>query len=213
MATLRGRFLRAQTLRAIPLANISLFLLCDQHALITGHEKRLAEGWRQHGARSLVLHSTITGAQKNWRFIYWYYNALHHNERFVRQTCCFIRTQEHKLSLFSTSTVACEQAFITRPTWINACSQATSTVSHNTVKLSFVSNSSVPLRHRGETYRAVTDRCKHCGSLRFHVPIFSQAAGQKMIKCACSASFKASRHPIRCMHPVTCRARAQKKVH
>jgi hypothetical protein len=27
-------------------------------------------------------------------------------------------------------------------------------------------------RHRGDTYRAVADRCKHCGSLRFHVPTF-----------------------------------------
>ena len=32
--------------------------------------------------------------------------------------------------------------------------------------------------------RAVTDRCKHCGSLRFHVPTFFQATGQKMINCA-----------------------------
>jgi hypothetical protein len=46
-----------------------------------------------------------------------------------------------------------------------------------------------------DTYRAVTDRCKHCGSL-VHVPTFFQATGQKMIDCACSASFKASRHPI-----------------
>jgi hypothetical protein len=26
------------------------------------------------------------------------------------------------------------------------------------------------LGHRVDTYRAVTDICKHCGSLRFHVP-------------------------------------------
>jgi hypothetical protein len=44
--------------------------------------------------------------------------------------------------------------------------------------------------HRVETYRDVTDRCKHCGSLRFHVPTFFQATGQKMINCACSASLK-----------------------
>jgi nucleosome binding factor SPN SPT16 subunit len=42
--------------------------------------------------------------------------------------------------------------------------------------------------HRVETYRDVTDRCKHCGNLRFHVPTFFQATGQKMINCACSAS-------------------------
>ena len=46
------------------------------------------------------------------------------------------------------------------------------------------------LGHRVETYRAVTDRCKHCGSLRFHVPTFFQATGQKMINCAYSASLK-----------------------
>jgi hypothetical protein len=36
----------------------------------------------------------------------------------------------------------------------------------------------------------LTDRCKHCGSLRFHVPTFFQATVQKMINCACSASLK-----------------------
>ena len=46
------------------------------------------------------------------------------------------------------------------------------------------------LWHRVETYRAVTDRRKHCGSLRFHVPTFFQATRQKMINCACSASLK-----------------------
>jgi hypothetical protein len=45
-------------------------------------------------------------------------------------------------------------------------------------------------RHRVETYRDVTDRCKHCGRLRFHVPTFFQATGRKMINCACSASLK-----------------------
>jgi hypothetical protein len=45
--------------------------------------------------------------------------------------------------------------------------------------------------HRVETYRDVTDRCKHCRSLvRFHVPTFFQATGQKRINCACSASLK-----------------------
>jgi hypothetical protein len=34
-------------------------------------------------------------------------------------------------------------------------------------------------RHRVETYRAVTDRCKHCGSLRFHVPTFFRWPGKK----------------------------------
>jgi hypothetical protein len=47
-----------------------------------------------------------------------------------------------------------------------------------------------PRRHRVETYRDVTDRCKHCGRLRFHVPTFFQATGRKMINCACSASLK-----------------------
>jgi hypothetical protein len=31
--------------------------------------------------------------------------------------------------------------------------------------------------HRVDTYRAVTDRRKHCGNLRFHVPTFFQATG------------------------------------
>jgi hypothetical protein len=44
--------------------------------------------------------------------------------------------------------------------------------------------------HRVETYRDVTDRCKHCGRLPFHVPTFLQATGRKMINCACSASLK-----------------------
>ena len=41
-----------------------------------------------------------------------------------------------------------------------------------------------------KTYRDVTDRCKHCGRLRYHVPTFFQAIGRKMINCACSASLK-----------------------
>ena len=46
-------------------------------------------------------------------------------------------------------------------------------------------------RHRvDKTYRDVTDRCKHCGRLRYHVPTFFQAIGRKMINCACSASLK-----------------------
>jgi hypothetical protein len=56
------------------------------------------------------------------------------------------------------------------------------TVLHNLFKLR--------LHHRVETYRDVTDRCKHCGRLRFHVPTFFQATGRKMINCACSASLK-----------------------
>jgi hypothetical protein len=44
--------------------------------------------------------------------------------------------------------------------------------------------------HRVETYIDVTDRCKHCGRLRYHVPTFFQATGRKMINCACSASLK-----------------------
>ena len=47
-----------------------------------------------------------------------------------------------------------------------------------------------PPDHRVETYRDVTDRCKHCGGLRFHVPTFFQATGREMINCACSASLK-----------------------
>jgi hypothetical protein len=42
--------------------------------------------------------------------------------------------------------------------------------------------------HRGDTYRAVTDRRKHCESLCFHVPTLFQATEEKMINCACSAS-------------------------
>ena len=49
---------------------------------------------------------------------------------------------------------------------------------------------SLTLYHRVETYRDVTDRRKHCGRLRFHVPTFFQATGRKMINCACSASLK-----------------------
>ena len=41
-----------------------------------------------------------------------------------------------------------------------------------------------------KTYRDVTDRCKQCGRLRYHVPTFFQATGRKMINCACSASLK-----------------------
>jgi hypothetical protein len=41
-----------------------------------------------------------------------------------------------------------------------------------------------------KTYRDVTDRCKHCGRLRYHVPTFFQATRRKMINCACSASLK-----------------------
>jgi hypothetical protein len=41
-----------------------------------------------------------------------------------------------------------------------------------------------------KTYRDVTDRCKHCGRLRYHVPTFFQATGRKMSNCACSASLK-----------------------
>jgi hypothetical protein len=48
----------------------------------------------------------------------------------------------------------------------------------------------ITFSHRVETYRDVTDRCKHCGRLRFHVPTFFQATGRKMINCACSASLK-----------------------
>jgi hypothetical protein len=44
--------------------------------------------------------------------------------------------------------------------------------------------------HRVETYRDVTDRRKHCGRLRYHVPTLFQATGRKMINCACSASLK-----------------------
>jgi acetyl-CoA carboxylase beta subunit len=44
--------------------------------------------------------------------------------------------------------------------------------------------------HRVETYRDVTDRCKHCERLRYHVPTFFQATRRKMINCACSASLK-----------------------
>jgi hypothetical protein len=44
--------------------------------------------------------------------------------------------------------------------------------------------------HRVETYRDITDRRKHCGRLRYHVPTFFQATGRKMINCACSASLK-----------------------
>jgi hypothetical protein len=48
-----------------------------------------------------------------------------------------------------------------------------------------------PPWHRvDKTYRDVTDRCKHCGRLRYHVPTFFQATGGKMINCACSASLK-----------------------
>jgi hypothetical protein len=45
-------------------------------------------------------------------------------------------------------------------------------------------------RHRVETYRDVTDRCKHCGRLRYHVPTFFPATGWKMINCAFSASLE-----------------------
>jgi hypothetical protein len=49
----------------------------------------------------------------------------------------------------------------------------------------------VQYKHRvDKTYRDVTDRCKHCGRLRYHVPTFFQAIGRKMINCACSASLK-----------------------
>jgi hypothetical protein len=41
-----------------------------------------------------------------------------------------------------------------------------------------------------KTYRDVTDHCKHCGRLRYHVPTFFQAIGRKLINCACSASLK-----------------------
>jgi hypothetical protein len=41
-----------------------------------------------------------------------------------------------------------------------------------------------------KTYRDGTDRCKHCGRLRYHVPTFFQVTGRKMINCACSASLK-----------------------
>jgi hypothetical protein len=66
--------------------------------------------------------------------------------------------------------------------------------------------------HRVKTYRAVTDSCKHCGSLRFHVPTFSQATGQKWSTQQVPRAVKANRHPIRCIHLVTCRACAQKKM-
>ena len=67
--------------------------------------------------------------------------------------------------------------------------------------------------HRVDTYRAGTGRCKHCGNLRFHVPTFFQATGQKMINARARQvprAVKASRHPMGCMHLVTCRACAQK---
>jgi hypothetical protein len=41
-----------------------------------------------------------------------------------------------------------------------------------------------------KTYRDGTDRCKHCGRLRYHVPTFFQVIGRKLINCACSASLK-----------------------
>jgi hypothetical protein len=40
--------------------------------------------------------------------------------------------------------------------------------------------------HRVETYRDVTDRCKHCGRLRYHVPIMYHVLSK----------FKASRHQV-----------------
>ena len=72
-------------------------------------------------------------------------------------------------------------------------------------------------RHRVETYRDVTDRCKHCGSLRFHVPTFFSGDRAKNDQLRVLSKFKVSRHQVviqsdACMmHLVTCRACAQKK--
>ena len=54
----------------------------------------------------------------------------------------------------------------------------------NRIFLKFLISTSAVARYLGrvDTYRAVTDRCKHCGSLHFHVPTFFQATGQSMIK-------------------------------
>ena len=50
--------------------------------------------------------------------------------------------------------------------------------------------------HGVETYRAVTDRCKHCGSLRFHVyPIFSGDRAKKD-QLRVLSKFKVSRHQV-----------------
>jgi hypothetical protein len=43
--------------------------------------------------------------------------------------------------------------------------------------------------YRVETDRNVTDRCKHCGRLRYHVPTFFRRPGEKW-STACSASLK-----------------------
>ena len=38
-------------------------------------------------------------------------------------------------------------------------------------------------KHRVDTYTAVTGRRKHCGNLRFHVPIFFRRLGKKDQLC------------------------------
>jgi hypothetical protein len=81
--------------------------------------------------------------------------------------------------------------------WIkimDGCKKLLKSTISSTKKISLLYSSSLPVvvqpGHRVETYRDVTDRCKHCGRLRFHVPTFFQATGRKMINCACSASLK-----------------------
>jgi hypothetical protein len=44
--------------------------------------------------------------------------------------------------------------------------------------------------HRVETYRDVTDRRKHCGRLRYHVPTFFQATGAKNDQLRVLSKFK-----------------------
>jgi hypothetical protein len=50
--------------------------------------------------------------------------------------------------------------------------------------------------HRVETYRDVTDRRKHCGRLRFHVPTFFSGDLAKNDQLRVLSKFKVSRHQV-----------------
>ena len=68
--------------------------------------------------------------------------------------------------------------------------------------------------YENKAYQRWTSRCKQFGRLRLHVPTFFQAAGQKMINCACSASsacLHSSTH-VKISHLVTTCCQAVNKI-
>ena len=64
---------------------------------------------------------------------------------------------------------------------------------------------------RNNRHRARTDRCKHCGRLRFSVPTFFKSQRSKIDQLRVLGKLLEQFHPMRCTHLLTCRACARKK--